>query len=250
MADATADTRVFTEGYHFLVRRIHSLLGIVPIGVFLCIHLSLNATILAGPRAFQFAVDRIHTLAGMGILKFVEVAFIFIPIAFHALVGIIIWLSSKPNLVAYRYCGNARYTFQRWTGILALLFIVGHLYHVHWLGAAFAGGAQFDPHNAAATAVAAMSGWWYGPVYAIGILCAVFHLANGIWTALITWGITIGPKSQRLSAGICILIGLLLVTLGMGGLIRFKTMDASSFSAPPAAESHVAYVVDGVDGCA
>ena len=48
MADVTADLGTVGERYHFLIRRLHSLSGIIPVGVFLCIHLSVNATIMAG----------------------------------------------------------------------------------------------------------------------------------------------------------------------------------------------------------
>ena len=87
VADVTADAGTISDKYHFLVRRLHSLSGIVPVGVFLCIHLSINASIIAGPRAFQYAVDQIHKLNNLGILKAVELLFIFAPIAFHAVVG-------------------------------------------------------------------------------------------------------------------------------------------------------------------
>jgi len=60
MADVTAETGAYGQGYHFLARRLHSLSGIIPVGVFLCVHLSVNASIVAGPKAFQFAVDQIH----------------------------------------------------------------------------------------------------------------------------------------------------------------------------------------------
>jgi succinate dehydrogenase / fumarate reductase cytochrome b subunit len=222
VADVTADLGAFSDRYHFLLRRLHSLSGIVPVGVFLCIHLSVNASIMAGPRAFQFAVDQIHNLSNLGILKVVEVVFILIPIAFHAVVGVIIWLTSQPNVTRYRYGGNIRYTLQRWTGILAILFIIIHLRHVHWI----LGSAAFDAHDAAGSTVRAMAGAWTGLVYLIGVLCAVFHFANGIWTFLITWGVTIGPAAQRRSGYVCAVVGIILGLLGLGSLITLKTTDA------------------------
>jgi len=229
VADVTAETEAFNDRYHFAIRRLHSLTGIIPIGAFLCVHLSVNASILAGPKAFQFAVDQIHNLNRLGILKVVEVLFIFIPIAFHAVVGVIIWLTSQPNVTAYQYCGNLRYTLQRWTGIIALVFILAHLWHVHWI---IPGGVEFDAHDAANSAITAMAAWWAGPVYALGVLCAVFHLANGVWTFLIVWGVTIGPRSQTISACVCGAVGVALGLLGMGALVTLKTMDVQT--APPA----------------
>lgn len=227
MADAAAGTDTFRQRHHFLVRRLHSLCGIVPVGAFLCVHLSVNASILAGPQAFQFAVDQIHLLDKLGILKAVEVTFIFIPITFHALVGMVIWFSGKPNVKAYQYGGNVRYLLQRWTGVVTFAFIVTHLWHIHWI---IPGGTEFDPHAAAETTVRAMSAVWTGPVYVVGVVCAVYHLANGIWTFLITWGITIGPKSQKRSAVVCGMIGIVLGVLGLASLYKFKTMDVPTAS--------------------
>jgi succinate dehydrogenase / fumarate reductase cytochrome b subunit len=223
---------------------LHSLTGIIPVGVFLCVHLSVNASIIAGASAFQFAVDQIHTLAKLGILKVVEVCFIFAPIAFHAALGVVIWLSGRSNVGAYRYGGNVRYTLQRWTGIIAIVFILAHLWHVHWI---IPGGAEFDPHAAASTAVTAMASWWTAPVYVIGLLSAVFHFANGIWTFLITWGITVGPRSQRISGRVCTAIGIVLALFGLGSLVTLKTMDAEAIASPPLTQDHAAILGDPAD---
>ncbi|MFH0983804.1 MAG: succinate dehydrogenase [Planctomycetota bacterium] len=240
MADVTAEAAGWADRYHFLIRRLHSLSGIVPVGVFLCIHMSVNATIVAGPQAFQFGVDRIHALDQLGVLTAVEMIFIFIPIAFHAIVGIQIWLSGKSNVLAYQHGGNVRYALQRWTGLVALPFILIHLWHMHWLGKPF-GGAEFDPYNAAYTAVKAIQvSWWYTPFYAVGVLASVYHLANGIWTFLITWGITIGPQAQRRSGYVCVVIGLLLGLLGIGSLLKLKTTDLKTLRGSEAAETFTA----------
>ncbi|UCE59938.1 MAG: hypothetical protein JSU63_21150 [Phycisphaerales bacterium] len=230
MADAAVDPNALGERYHFLIRRLHSLSGIVPVGVFLCVHMSVNASVLAGPARFQFAVDQIHKLANLGILKPVEVLFIFLPIAFHAYVGAWIWLTGKPEIMRYPHLDNIRYAVQRWTGIIAIVFILAHLWHVHWI---IPGGTEFDAHAAAESAVNAMASLWVGPVYALGVLCAVFHFANGIWTFLITWGVTIGPGSQRRSGWVCGIIGVVLALMGLAALAKFKSMDVSALQHPP-----------------
>lgn len=239
MADVVAEAGVVGDRYHFLIRRLHSLSGIVPVGVFLCVHLTVNASIVAGQDAFQFAVDLIHKMNNLGILKPVEVLFIFIPIAFHAVFGLVIWFSGNQNMSAYRYCGNVRYTLQRWTGILAMIFILVHLWHVHWI---IPGGIDFDAHAAAASAVEAMKAPWAAPVYALGLLCAVFHLANGIWTFLITWGVTLGPRSQAKSACVCGIIGVVLGLFGMAALVKLKTMDVTVPDPAARDQSHAAWI--------
>ena len=38
-----------------------------------------------------------------------------------------------------------------------------------------------------------MNGWIWPTFYLVGVLCCVYHLANGLWTAGITWGLWISP---------------------------------------------------------
>lgn len=227
VAHETADTESFAAKHHFLIRRIHSLMGIVPVGVFLVMHISVNASINVSPEMFQENVDRIHALGP--ILIPVEIAFIFLPLLFHALLGFQIWFSGKPNVAAYRYGGNFRYMFQRVTGGIAFIFILYHLWHMHWLGAPL-GGGFFDAHDGMASRTAAQAmqqtillGIPVSILYGIGVLASVYHLANGTWTSLITWGLTIGPNSQRTSGYVCAVFGLLLAAVGLSAVNGFKT---------------------------
>jgi succinate dehydrogenase / fumarate reductase cytochrome b subunit len=231
------------DRYYFLLRRLHSLTGLVPVGAYLVVHLITNSTILAGREPFQFMVDQIHQLAKAGLLFAVEMTFIFIPLAFHAVFGVVIMLSADMNAREYRYGPNIRYTLQRWTGMIAFVFIMFHVWQFHWMGKPF-GGGSFDPHDAPfSTAQAIQASWWYGPFYAIGVLASVYHLANGIWTSLITWGITIGPRSQRMAGYACTAFGVALGLVGMGALVGFKTLDTDQPVAPNAAHT-AAYVAE------
>ncbi len=114
MADQSgASIEVIRQRSYFLIRRLHSLLGIVPVGAFLCVHLTINATILLGGDKFGLAVDLIHMLERFHLLIPVEIAFIFLPILFHAVLGVVIALSGTVNVDRYKYCGNIRYVIQR-----------------------------------------------------------------------------------------------------------------------------------------
>lgn len=233
MASQSNQAIAFTDKYYFLIRRLHSLSGIVPVGVFLCIHLVANSSILVAKdgSGFQGAVDRIHMLGPL--LVPVEIAFIFAPLAFHAIVGVAIWLTAKSNAQHYRRFSNVRYTLQRSTGILAAIFIVYHIWQMHWIGQPF-GGGEFDPHDAANTAAAALqSAAWVKWVYGAGVLACVFHFANGIWTSLITWGITIRPRTQQVSGYFCAAFGVVLTLIGLGALRGFGTFPVQPGSHEP-----------------
>jgi succinate dehydrogenase / fumarate reductase cytochrome b subunit len=215
--------------YHFLVRRLHSLTGLVPIGAFVVVHILTNASVLAPghPGAeFQRSVERIHALGPL--LVPVEIAFIFLPLAFHSLLGFAIWFEGKPNALQYRYGPNIRYTLQRWTGGITFFFILYHVWQMHWLGEPLGGGsfrvydASGGPAAAVTTAKALQQAWWVAPVYAFGLVAAVYHLANGIWTSLITWGVTIRPRSQRISGYVCAGFGVLVALIGIGAVSGFR----------------------------
>ena len=48
--------------HEFVVRRLHSLIGLIPVGAFLFVHFVTNVSILDGPATFQMRVDQIHSL--------------------------------------------------------------------------------------------------------------------------------------------------------------------------------------------
>jgi succinate dehydrogenase / fumarate reductase cytochrome b subunit len=57
--------------------------------------------------------------------------------------------------------------------------------------------------------------------YVIGVMSAGFHLGNGLWTFLITWGITIGQRSQRISQIITTAVAILVSLVGLAIAIAF-----------------------------
>src|SRR6185369_10960577 len=83
-------------------------------------------------------------------------------------------------------------------------------------------GGMFRPFNAASTAAEAMRVSGIVPIlYAIGVLSCVFHLANGIWTFGITWGIWVTPQAQRWATVACLIFGIGLGIVGMSALAGF-----------------------------
>lgn len=241
-AASSSSDESFVSRHYFVIRRLHSLSGLVPVGVFLCVHLLANSSILLPSAApgeeFQRTVNRIHALGPL--LLPVEIVGIFVPIAFHALLGLQILFTARHNIQDYPYSGNVRYSLQRATGVIAFFFILYHVWHMHWLGAPMGGGV-FDPHAAPATAATAIQkAWWIAPLYAIGVVSCVFHLANGVWTSLITWGVTIRPSSQRTAGYVCAVFGVVLGLVGLGALSGFRTFttDGGAAAKPAAASSH------------
>src|SRR5258708_7679171 len=109
--------------HHFLLRRLHSLTGII-FGGYLVIHLLVNATLAEGGRIFQMQVDKIHSLP---FLIVVESLLIYIPILFHTIYGVWITATGQPNVSHYRYAKNWFYFFQRLSAIIIVAFMIFHI---------------------------------------------------------------------------------------------------------------------------
>jgi succinate dehydrogenase / fumarate reductase cytochrome b subunit len=212
----------FLSRHQFLIYRLFSLAGLVPVGAFLVVHLVTNASVLAGPGTFQSRVDLIHSLGPL--LVPIEWAFIFLPMLFHAAVGFLIIANGLPNVGSYPYVGNVRYTLQRATGMIAFAFILWHVMQLHWLGTPF-GGGKFDPHHASSSAAVVLQPTVVAILYVIGVLSTVFHFSNGLWTLGITWGLWTSPAAMRRANAVSILVGVLLGAAGLGALGGMRAVN-------------------------
>jgi len=74
-------------------------------------HLLTNSSLLNSPSTYQQVVYQIHSLGRL--LPVVEWAFIFGPILFHGLLGLVIIWAGRSNVTIYPYTSNIRYTLQR-----------------------------------------------------------------------------------------------------------------------------------------
>jgi succinate dehydrogenase / fumarate reductase cytochrome b subunit len=211
---------------YFLFRRLHSLTGLM-FGGYLVIHLIVNATLIEGVRhlgqgnIYQQQVDKIHSLP---FLMPVEWTFIYLPILYHTIYGIWITATGQPNVDRYRYGKNWCYTLQRVSAIILIFFIA---FHVLGMKGLLGTTLKFEPVNQATTSAARHfnSAWWiWGLVYPIGILASCFHLANGFWTAGITWGLTVSAKAIRRWGMVCTLLFLITFGCGMTALVALVRM--------------------------
>ncbi|MBI4412231.1 MAG: succinate dehydrogenase [Deltaproteobacteria bacterium] len=179
---------------HFVARRLHSLLGIVPIGAFLLLHTYTNSKSL-GPDGVALYNTAIRS--EIPFLIVAEIVFIYLPLIFHAGYGLIILYQGKSNVARYGYGANIRYTLQRITGMIALVFVGYHVYTTRL--ASYLTGQPMEY----LWMVRLFEEPWRVWFYLVGTLAVCFHFANGIWTFLIVWGITVSKYSQRLALTAC-----------------------------------------------
>ncbi len=205
----------------FLIRKIHSLLGVIPVGVFLLVHLWTNASALKSQQEFDHAVREIQNLP---FLTIIEVFGIFLPLLFHAVYGVKMALESSPNLVHLPYNRNWLYFFQRVSGMIALVFILFHLWEYRFQKATGNLSAElfyFKLSHQLSSTFKSIPFITIG--YFIGVSACIFHFSNGLWGFCCSWGITISKKSQKISAIFFMILGFFLLLLSFSTIIFFAT---------------------------
>jgi succinate dehydrogenase / fumarate reductase, cytochrome b subunit len=216
--------------HHFLLRRLHSLTGIV-FGGYLVVHLLINATIAQGGNVYQTQVDKIHDLP---FLPVIEWTFIYLPILFHTAYGIWITVNGQWNATRYPYEKNYFYVLQRISAIVIVFFMLFHILSLKY--GLFGANLAFNPHRGALQTVAQhmeKSFFITWLVYPIGIAASCFHLANGFWTAAITWGLTISKRAQRRWGVVCLGLFVLTFVAGMIALAAAARLDPTTVPLGP-----------------
>ena len=204
----------------FVLRKLHQLSGIVPLGIFLLEHFYTNSKALTGAADFNNAVKDLQSIP---YIIFVETIGIFIPLIYHAVYGLVITAEARPNNLAYPYSRNWYYLIQRITGVVLFLFITFHVLNFRFGMIPGLNNQSVATHANEAFSIVARE-FRMIPifiVYMIGITATVWHFANGIWLFLVDWGITIGERAQRLTGYACIAFGVLLLLVGVNAAVAF-----------------------------
>ena len=171
---------------HFCKRTYLSLTGFV-LGAFLVVHLAMNLLGL-WPDRLQAAVDALHSLGWK--LTAIEIVVVFVPLAIHIVYGLrVLWhdkLKYNPDKERGSPLGQC---LQQASALGLLVFLALHLPTLHrWFG------GRFDPAHAAlsisdalwrpfgaspsAAPLDSLVAWFYPA----GLLAALFHAANGLYT--------------------------------------------------------------------
>ena len=208
----------FWKRNHHFMRKLHSLAGVMPVGGYLVFHLYENFHAWQGAAAYNEVIANIASLGWL--LPLVEIFGIFLPLYFHALYGLYIIADVRHKTDtwgAYPYFRNWMFWLQRVSGIITLVFVTWHIWEFRLqktLGVIDQ--VSFDMVKHALMNPVA---FWF---YVIGIVAAVFHFANGLWTFSIVWGITVGPKSQRVMQVVSLGVFVLVSALGVGAVFAFR----------------------------
>jgi succinate dehydrogenase / fumarate reductase cytochrome b subunit len=199
------------EDHEYGLHRLHSLLGVIPIGLFLIIHLTVNYQATKGAGAFNSAASAMESLP---YLLFLEVIMIYLPILFHAVFGVYIAFTAKNNVGNFSFFRNWMFVLQRFSGLFLVIFLAWHLWQTR---IAMVLGTPLNYE----LMVHALSNPGIVIFYVVGIICAVYHFSNGLWAFGVHWGILVSPKSQRVATYVSLVIFLLLSYVGIRALFAF-----------------------------
>lgn len=109
----------------FVYRRLHSLLGVIPVGIFLIQHLVVNHFAASGEEAFNNAA---HFMENLPFRYALEIFVIFLPLIYHAVYGVYIAFTAKNNANRFGFFRNWMFVLQRITGIITLIFVSWHVW--------------------------------------------------------------------------------------------------------------------------
>ena len=204
----------------FILRKLHQLSGIMPLGIFLLEHFYTNSKALAGEAAFNGAVKDLQSIP---YILLVETGGIFIPLIYHAVYGLVITVEARPNNLHYPYARNWFYTIQRVTGIILFFFILFHVLNFRFglIPGLNTVSVAHHPEQSFGIVAGEFRMIPIFIIYVIGITATVWHFANGIWLFLVDWGITIGERAQRLAGYACIVFGVVLLAVGLNAAVAF-----------------------------
>lgn len=158
------------------IRRWFRLTGVLPVGIFLVLHLWTSAAILTSRSAYDAELVAVN---GVPVIAVLELVLVFLPLAFHALFGI--HLAFRPDPGPHHYASDRLHLLQRITGLAALVFIGAHLWELRLQ--AFVGDLRPATYSTRLEEHLSSTTWGVPFVaigYLLGVAACVFHLANGM----------------------------------------------------------------------
>lgn len=194
-----------------MYRKLHSLLGVIPVGLFLVVHLTVNYFATRGAESYNAAT---HFMESLPFRYVLEIFVIFLPLLFHAIYGLYIAFQAKHNTNSYSYLRNWMFRLQRTSGVITVIFLAWHVWETR---IAALRGATVD-FNMMAQIV---SNPYILAFYIVGIVAATFHFANGLWSFMVSWGITITPRSQLISTYVTLGVFIAITYVGISSILAF-----------------------------
>jgi succinate dehydrogenase / fumarate reductase, cytochrome b subunit len=175
-------------------------------------HFFTNSFAMFGPEAYN---SKVEFFMGLPYIVLIEIALIWIPILFHGAYGCYITYTGQFNVVNYGFPRNWMYLFQRISGVFAFIFITYHVYATRISGLITGRHVSFEAVQSSLEHPMIVA------FYVLGILSASYHLGNGLFGFLITWGIAVGEKTQRAVSVMSMFLSATMAVFGLMALSYF-----------------------------
>ena len=153
-------------------------------------------------------------MANLPFVLVLETFVIYLPILFHAVLGVYIVFVTRNNPRSYGYFRNWMFLLQRITGIITFIFIVWHVWETR---VQVALGTELNYSLMEGILTNPLMFW----VYIVGVLATVFHLANGLWGFAVSFGIIQSPRSQLVVTYLTVVIFIVVSYIGLRTIIEF-----------------------------
>jgi succinate dehydrogenase / fumarate reductase cytochrome b subunit len=193
-------------------------LAFFPLGVWSVNHLWNNLSALQGPDRWASAVTEYSHPAA----QLATGIFVLVPVVFHTVWGIRRVFTSTPNNVRYGTLANLRYLLQRLSAIGLALFLGAHL----WLAMIH---PRFTTGHPLTFEAIAHEMHFHMPtltVYLLGTLGLAYHLANGLQTFAMGWGLVTSRRALRKLDVAAAVAFVILLAMGWGAIYAFYTAVA------------------------
>lgn len=194
----------------FIRSRLGSFLAVVPLGIWTVNHLWNNLSAFKGGPAWQASVTEYpHPLAFV-----LSCLVALLPLGLHTVWGVGRLFSTRPNVIRYGYFANVKYILQRLSAIGLLLFLGAHLWLAMLHPRLTTGRPEpfsdiaHEMHHHLPTLL----------VYTLGVLGIAYHLANGLQTFTMGWGIVASRKALRKLDVLVWVVFLGLLAMGWGAV--------------------------------
>ena len=194
----------------FLRSRLGSFLAVFPLAVWTVNHLWNNLAAFRGASEWEAAVTQYpHPVAQLA-----TAIVVLLPLVLHTVWGVGRMLTSRPNNVKYTYYGNLKYMLQRLSAIGVLLFLGAHLWLAMLQPRFTEGGPEpfsdisHEMHFHMPTLV----------VYLLGTLGVAYHLANGLGSFAMGWGVVTSQRALKKLDWIVIPLFLILLAMAWGAI--------------------------------
>lgn len=218
MPAASSRRTVRTERTAFVLRRISSLAGVLPLGVFVLFHVASQARVLV------HGIDANPARLPSSGWLWVQSGCILLPLLAHAVIEIAYLRVRNSNAARYPFTRNWAWLLQRISGFFALGFVI---WHVVMLRLPLFRGATESDVSVELTATLSSSGFGGIPYAAIahllGLAAVVYHLFNGIHGFCFTWGIVTSRDAGRRVSRWLTLSGVFVYVVAAAIVVYFAT---------------------------